>query len=65
MQHKVLLNPNIFVTSSPPVHHVPKDPEFPSIQKILAIPIDFEAHIREIDKALEWRSEERRVGKEC
>ena len=58
LQHKVLSNPNISVTSSPPVHHVPEDPEFPSIQKISAIPIDFEAHIREIDKALEWKVSE-------
>ena len=58
VQHKVLLNPNISGTSSPPVHHVPKDPEFPSIQKISAIPIDFEAHIREIDRVLEWKVSE-------
>ena len=58
VQHKLLLNPNISGTSSPPVHHVPKDPEFPSIQKISAIPIDFEAHIREIDRVLEWKVSE-------
>ena len=55
LQHKLLSNPNISITSSPPVHHVPEDLEFPSIQKILAIPIDFEAQIREIDRALEWK----------
>ena len=58
VQHKVLSNNNISETSSPPVHHVPKDSEFPSIQKISAIPIDLEARKREIDRALEWKVSE-------